>query len=265
VKTSEYLQTGTVYSRQDLKDMFHISDATINTGVFKPKNHNSIWLFITEKKGRDKTQYSDYLDGDTLNWDGQTSGRTDSLIINHLKNELEILVFYREKKNQFAKCGFLYHGPFEYRFHSGNCPSHFCFKRAYKYREIAATNSSIISKVCQTIVGTENGQSLSKFDQTYCANIPIELYQNVTKQIGFKCQACDFDFEATYGAIGHHIIEIHTKDPSISYRQLKSADNYLVLCSNCHRIIHLIADKNANLEYLKKILAISDIRSLLCD
>lgn len=39
--------------------------------------------------------YRDLLTGDTLTWDGQTSGRKDALIITHERMGFEVLVFYR--------------------------------------------------------------------------------------------------------------------------------------------------------------------------
>jgi putative restriction endonuclease len=55
MKTSDRLQVGSIYTRQDLRDKFKINDATINTGIFRPKDHGSIWLFITQKKSSDMT------------------------------------------------------------------------------------------------------------------------------------------------------------------------------------------------------------------
>jgi hypothetical protein len=50
MKTSESLVDGAIYTRSELREMFNIRDATINTGIFRPKGHDSVWLFVTEKK-----------------------------------------------------------------------------------------------------------------------------------------------------------------------------------------------------------------------
>jgi hypothetical protein len=47
--TSEQLVVGNVYTRNELKAKFNIRDSTINTGVFRPKGHDSIWLSRTKK------------------------------------------------------------------------------------------------------------------------------------------------------------------------------------------------------------------------
>ncbi len=44
VRTSDILTLGDIYCRAELREMFDISDATINTGVFRPKGHDSVWL-----------------------------------------------------------------------------------------------------------------------------------------------------------------------------------------------------------------------------
>src|SRR3954454_15567077 len=80
---SDCLTIGQVYTRAELRPLLGTVDATINTGVFRPKGYSSILLFITEKKGLDRTQYIDHLDGDALNWQGQLQGRTDRFVIEH--------------------------------------------------------------------------------------------------------------------------------------------------------------------------------------
>ena len=117
--------------------MFDIRDASLNTGVFKPKFDNSIWLFITEKKTEDQTQYSDLLDGDQLEWDGQMSGRSDKLIRTHKSHDLNLMVFYRKKKRQFNDSSFIYEGPFEYVSDRGSNPTHFTLKRVHVLAHIS--------------------------------------------------------------------------------------------------------------------------------
>ena len=71
ILTSERLAINTVYKRDDLRSLFGITDATPNTGVFRPRCR---------------------LEGETFFWRGQTSGRTDSLIIEHQVRGLELSI-----------------------------------------------------------------------------------------------------------------------------------------------------------------------------
>ena len=48
--TSEHLRMNDVYTREDLRRKFGITDATIKNGIFRPKGHASVWLFVTEEK-----------------------------------------------------------------------------------------------------------------------------------------------------------------------------------------------------------------------
>lgn len=128
-RTSTQLTAGSVYTRDDLRTLFEITDATLNTGVFRPKGAASVWLFVTREKTADRTQYHDRLEGDTLYWQGQTSGRTDDMIIEHQARQLEILVFFRERKYEHPGAGFRYLGPFAYVSHAGSGPASFVLER----------------------------------------------------------------------------------------------------------------------------------------
>ncbi|MGQ5225085.1 HNH endonuclease [Streptomyces sp. yara] len=56
---------------------------------------------------------------------------------------------------------------------------------------------------------------------------------------GLACEACGFDFEATYGVRGagyiecHHVVPLH----EVGEGRTKLRDLALI-CSNCHRMIH---------------------------
>ncbi|BAO86703.1 HNH endonuclease [Caballeronia cordobensis] len=129
-RASDLLNVDRVYTREDLKRILDTQDATINTGVFRPRGFNSILLFVTEQKTADRVQYIDQLEGDTLHWQGQNAGRTDDLIIEHRARGVELLLFYRTKKYEYAGAGFRYEGPFDYVSHHGALPASFVMERA---------------------------------------------------------------------------------------------------------------------------------------
>ncbi|HEX6682983.1 MAG TPA: HNH endonuclease [Candidatus Limnocylindrales bacterium] len=53
------------------------------------------------------------------------------------------------------------------------------------------------------------------------------------------CEACGFDFAATYGPRGEDYIECHHKVPlSQSGVTITRIRDFALLCSNCHRMIH---------------------------
>jgi hypothetical protein len=120
---------GSVYTREELKTLLDTQDATINTGVFRPAGFSSVLIFVTKNKTSDRTQYEDRLVGDTLHWQGQTSGRTDSMIVEHRRQGLELLIFYRDRKYEHPGAGFRYEGAFEYVSHTPGQPSDFVLRR----------------------------------------------------------------------------------------------------------------------------------------
>ncbi len=66
----------------------------------------------------------------------------------------------------------------------------------------------------------------------------------VAKKVhGHQCQACGFDFETTYGERGHRFIEAHHLIPLSSLPEgepvpMDPKEDFAVLCSNCHRMVH---------------------------
>ncbi|MDE3229913.1 MAG: hypothetical protein KGO05_08515 [Chloroflexota bacterium] len=127
--TSSKLRRGEIYTRDELKRLFAINDQTLYTGIFRPKDYDSIWLFVTERKSGDMTEYHDILEGDTLRWDGQTAGRKDETIITHEREGRELLVFYRTTKTAHTGAGFRYEGRFRYVSHTGAEPTRFTLQR----------------------------------------------------------------------------------------------------------------------------------------
>lgn len=136
--TSLQLDAGAIYTREQLKDIFKIEDATINTGVFRSNGRNSIWLFITRDKTSDRTQYEDRFEGDILHWQGQTAGRTDQVIVNHEAAGDELLVFYRDSKRSHPGAGFRFEGQFRYLRHGGAGPASFLLQRSSGRRDTDA-------------------------------------------------------------------------------------------------------------------------------
>jgi hypothetical protein len=123
------LVRGDIYTRNDLRELFEIRDATLNNGVFRFKERREVWLFVTENKQADREQYVDKLIVDTLYWQGQRMGRTDSLIINHGRTGERLMLFYRRAKYEFEGAAFKYEGVFEYVSHSGSKPTSFVLQR----------------------------------------------------------------------------------------------------------------------------------------
>jgi putative restriction endonuclease len=127
--TSPQLEEGAIYTRERLREMFVITDATINNGIFRPKDTSSIWLFVTSQKTKDRTPYKDIFEGDLLHWQGQLAGRRDQEIVAHEAAGVELIVFYRLSKREYPGAGFRFEGKFRYVQHTGSKPTTFLLQR----------------------------------------------------------------------------------------------------------------------------------------
>lgn len=257
MKTSHSLNLLSLYSRNDLKKLFEIKDATINNGIFKPKDHSSIWLFVTKNKTPDRTEYYDDFDGQILIFEGQTTGRTDKLILDHEKQNNEIILFYRDKKGEHANYAFKYLGRFQYISYKKDNPKRFTlhaldlgisdFGEQEKFEETVPE--------IELIKGTERTRV-----QTYYERNP-RLRSEALKLHGTKCYACGFDFGEKYGVHGEGFIEIHQLHPVTKNEGEKSINpinDLIPLCSNCHRMVHRKTEM-LSIDELKSILGSKEI------
>ena len=75
--------------------------------------------------------------------------------------------------------------------------------------------------------------------------------KKVLRDVGeLKCEACDFNFEKTYGELGKGYIECHHIIPLSNFQVNKETklEDLALLCSNCHRMIH----KDSNITTIKE-------------
>lgn len=78
---------------------------------------------------------------------------------------------------------------------------------------------------------------------------------------GYECGCCGFDFEKTYGVLGRNYIEAHHVSPVSNHvgetRKLKLDIDFVVLCANCHRMIHRMGPPwgRGQIDELKKLIA----------
>lgn len=60
---------------------------------------------------------------------------------------------------------------------------------------------------------------------------------------GYICRICGFDFEATYGEIGHHFIHVHHIE-KISLHDdeyyISPEKDLIPVCANCHAMLHRV-------------------------
>lgn len=83
------------------------------------------------------------------------------------------------------------------------------------------------------------------------------LSKKVKKKKGYKCEACGMNFVDKYGELGKKFIEAHHLKPiselGIGKVKVDLENDFAVLCSNCHSMIHKLNDPS-DLEKLKRII-----------
>lgn len=92
----------------------------------------------------------------------------------------------------------------------------------------------------------------------YALHRKIERNRTAAKQAkkfhGTVCQVCDLDFARRYGPIGegfieaHHLRAISTLEEGVAVHY-DIEEDFAVLCSNCHRMIHRSADPSNLAEF----------------
>lgn len=249
--TSDYLEEESIYTREILRYQFHITDATINNGVFKPSTHQSIWLFVTEQKTIDRPQLKDLLQGNTLYWDGQPMGRTDKAIIDHQLHQNELLVFYRKHTREFPGAGFRYKGRFQYKSHTGSHPTHFILQKITPLLEIVERDLRALHIEESYFEGKRTSHLVSKHERN------PKLREATVRLQGTRCQVCDFSFAEAYGSHGEGFIEVHHLHPISLYpdeMHVNPSTDMAVVCANCHRMLHRNPDQPLSIDELKKIM-----------
>ncbi|PMG93690.1 HNH endonuclease [Vibrio breoganii] len=80
--------------------------------------------------------------------------------------------------------------------------------------------------------------------------------QRCLDEYGYKCKACNFDFEETYGDRGRHYIHVHHIIPLKDIRKEYKVDpikDLVPLCANCHAMVHR-SDPALTVKDLKELL-----------
>jgi 5-methylcytosine-specific restriction enzyme A len=102
-------------------------------------------------------------------------------------------------------------------------------------------------------------EDLRKFRQHKRLERNRKLADSAKKYHGYNCQACGFNFQAKYGMIGNGFIEAHHLRSLSKLKgtvvELDPRTDFVVLCPNCHRMIHR-ADDPGDLGNFKKLLNI---------
>lgn len=119
----------------------------------------------------------------------------------------------------------------------------------------------LISEELPTGVGLYEGLkqtiTVNRFERNLLArDICIDHY-------GTICQACEFDFERTYGDFGKDFIHVHHLVPISEIGKeyvINPKQDLIPVCPNCHAMIHRKKDQTLTIEELKSIIALQSAK-----
>jgi hypothetical protein len=127
--------------------------------------------------------------------------------------------------------------------------------------ETTASIEAIVKTVSEDIDALEieeeifEGKKTSRYVNYYERNTRLRAEAILIH--GTKCMGCGFDFEAKYGHRGSGYIEVHHVVPVsffIAESKVDPKHDLIVLCSNCHRMVHRRRDKVLNLSELRNLI-----------
>ena len=102
---------------------------------------------------------------------------------------------------------------------------------------------------------------LKKEHYKYEGRLKASQIKSIKEKKGYACEACGMSFAKRYPGIGDDFIECHHKIPYASMKEGETRNlninDFMVLCSNCHKMIHRLNDP-ADLDQLKEILKMGD-------
>jgi len=137
------------------------------------------------------------------------------------------------------------------------------------FTEISAQELSLdLSRTTDTDIDESNllpNRPVSSLEETLRRQYHYRIERNsqlaaAAKQAhGYTCKVCQFNYEKVYGDLGKNYIEAHhikplSELPANQTIKLSPKDDFAVLCSNCHSMVHRDRNFILSLEELKRII-----------
>ena len=125
--------------------------------------------------------------------------------------------------------------------------------------QTTADMTSLVNQDVDSILYEEytEGGRMKKLTNVHERNPKLRLA--AIQHHGTRCMVCDFDFEEVYGKRGIGYIEVHHLIPiseTVKPTKVNPVTDLIVLCCNCHRMIH---------RYRKCILTPEELKEILSD
>jgi len=128
--------------------------------------------------------------------------------------------------------------------------------KGYTQELYNTVNNDIENQRLESPSAEEEGTKTARLINTYERN--PKLRARAIAFHGLKCNVCGFNFQSLYGDLGKDYIEVHHLVPISSASKPVHTDpekDMIVLCSNCHRMVHRKQDGSITIEVLKNIVS----------
>ncbi|WP_421941915.1 HNH endonuclease [Pedobacter sp.] len=81
---------------------------------------------------------------------------------------------------------------------------------------------------------------LHRYKERNVSLVNRKKQQYLKRHGNLACELCRFDFHAVYGEVGKDFAECHHKTPlySLDVETNTHLDDLMIICSNCHRMVH---------------------------
>lgn len=128
-------------------------------------------------------------------------------------------------------------------------------------RDIVSLASSYDLSDDNALIGETNfveGQQTFQWNTRYERDRALRAA--AIKLHGVVCMGCGFDFEKKYGQIGAGFIEVHHTKPISTLGgplRVDPESDLVVLCSNCHSVVHRKRSNPLSLEELRSVIRAS--------
>lgn len=185
--------------------------------------------------GRTGHEYSNYWDGDLLNWEAKTTSNIDQPLIKKILdpgNGNAVFLFTRTDNRE----AFTYEGVVTPLQFFDTTPVRVIWQLTQNDNGFARPER-LPEEVGSNLLpeGGVKKISVNKYERNPLARrLCIQHY-------GCKCQVCDFDFQKRYGEFGRDFIHVHhvalLSSKSASYL-LDPIKDLVPVCPNCHAMIH---------------------------
>lgn len=76
----------------------------------------------------------------------------------------------------------------------------------------------------------------------------------IEKNGGYRCFVCGSNYQDVYGDLGKSVVEIHHIIPIYKGERITTEEEIVVVCANCHRVIHSKGKEPLTIDTLKQII-----------